>query len=109
MLDTNKILIRTLPWIKIFVIRALKKLYITHCHQIFYFHVYFRYLKAAKQGDKIIIDAITKKAGNSLAFLDVQIKNSSGDLIATGTHTKFIGENLGGFKYDKSKVKPAPV
>lgn len=64
-----------------------------------------RYLKAAKQGDTITIDATTKKAGNSLAFLDVQIKNAAGDLIATGTHTKFIGENLGGFKYDKSKVK----
>jgi len=64
-----------------------------------------RYLKAAKQGDTITINAVTKRAGNSLAFLDVQIKNGAGDMIATGTHTKFVGENLGGFSYDKSKLK----
>ncbi|XP_059476513.1 uncharacterized protein LOC132197311 [Neocloeon triangulifer] len=57
--------------------------------------IHVSYLKAAKEGDKITIDAITKKAGNSLAFLDVQITNAAtGAVIATGTHTKFVGENL---------------
>ncbi|CAB3376460.1 Hypothetical predicted protein [Cloeon dipterum] len=63
--------------------------------------IHVSYLKAAKEGEKITIDAKTNKAGSSLAFLDVQITNSAGELIATGTHTKFIGENLG--------VLPRPI
>jgi acyl-coenzyme A thioesterase 13 len=49
-------------------------------------------LKAAREGDTIVIDAKTLKAGRSLAFLEVNIKNKgTGDIIATGSHTKFIG------------------
>ncbi|KAF4520413.1 hypothetical protein B566_EDAN003984 [Ephemera danica] len=50
------------------------------------------YLKAAKEGDVIVIDAKTLKAGRNLAFLEVCVKNKdTGDIIATGSHTKYIG------------------
>nr|CAD7402127.1 unnamed protein product [Timema cristinae] len=48
------------------------------------------YLKAANLGDKILIDAKTLKAGKRLAFLEVEIKKESGELIAKGSHTKFV-------------------
>ncbi|RZF46798.1 hypothetical protein LSTR_LSTR012021 [Laodelphax striatellus] len=48
------------------------------------------YLRAAPLGEKIIIEAKTNKSGKTLAFLDVAIKKTNGDLIATGTHTKFV-------------------
>lgn len=52
----------------------------------------FRYLKAAPVGQRLLIEAKTNKVGRTLAFLDVVIKNKeSGDLIATGSHTKFVG------------------
>lgn len=51
------------------------------------------YLKAAKLGEDILIDAKTLKAGQNLAFLSVDIRNKAdGSLIATGKHTKFIGQ-----------------
>lgn len=50
------------------------------------------YLKAAKTGEEIIINAETLKAGKNLAFLSVYITNKeSGDLIARGSHTKYFG------------------
>lgn len=53
------------------------------------------YMKAAKLGEDILIDARTLKAGKMLAFLDVVIKNKAdGSVIATGKHTKFIGQGL---------------
>ncbi|XP_059476515.1 acyl-coenzyme A thioesterase 13-like [Neocloeon triangulifer] len=61
-----------------------------------------QYLGAAKVGDKLVIDAETKKMGKSLAFMDVQITNTStGSLIALGSHTMLVGENFGDFKYEK--------
>ncbi|CAG2065631.1 unnamed protein product [Timema podura] len=48
------------------------------------------YMKAANLGDKILIDAKTLKAGKRLAFLEVEIKKESGELIAKGSHTKFV-------------------
>jgi len=51
-----------------------------------------RYMRAAKVGAEILIDARTLKRGKSLAFLSVDIKNKDdNNLIATGTHTKHIG------------------
>ena len=51
-----------------------------------------RYLKAAKDGETIVIDCNTLKAGKTLAFLDIDIKKKeTGELVAKGSHTKFIG------------------
>ncbi|XP_071446701.1 acyl-coenzyme A thioesterase 13-like [Hetaerina americana] len=50
------------------------------------------YLKPATEGEEILIDAQTKRAGRTLAFLEVDItKKNSGELVATGSHVKFIG------------------
>ncbi|GLH11294.1 hypothetical protein R5R35_012648 [Gryllus longicercus] len=50
------------------------------------------YLKAARPGDKVIFDATTIKAGKTLAFLKVDVKDKlNGDIIARGSHTKYIG------------------
>ena len=58
----------------------------------FYFSCIFRYLKAGKIGDEIVIEASTSKVGKTLAFLTVDIRNkATGDLIAQGTHTKYLG------------------
>ena len=50
------------------------------------------YMKAAKLDSEIIIDAQIKKRGKKLAFLDVEIRDKeNNDLVAKGSHTKFIG------------------
>jgi len=49
------------------------------------------YLKAAKLGEEIIIEAKTLKKGRTLAFLECEIKNQKGDVLVKGSHTKFIG------------------
>ncbi|KAL3831803.1 hypothetical protein ACJMK2_023506 [Sinanodonta woodiana] len=50
------------------------------------------YMKAAKVGEDIVIEAKTLKRGKRLAFLSVDIKNKSdGSLLAQGKHTKYIG------------------
>ncbi|CAG0914906.1 unnamed protein product [Notodromas monacha] len=49
------------------------------------------FLKAAKIGDIISIESETVKVGGSLAFLRVVLKNKqTGDVIALGSHTKFL-------------------
>jgi acyl-coenzyme A thioesterase 13 len=49
-------------------------------------------MKAAREGEIIVIDCSTLKAGRTLAFLNVDItKKDTGELIARGSHTKFIG------------------
>ncbi|XP_075234358.1 acyl-coenzyme A thioesterase 13-like [Lycorma delicatula] len=54
--------------------------------------MHISYLKSASLGDQILIEAKTNKVGRTLAFLDVVIKKKeSGDLVATGSHTKFVG------------------
>lgn len=51
------------------------------------------YLKGARAGEDIVVDAKTIKAGKTLAFLEVELKKkSTNDIIARGTHTKFIGQ-----------------
>jgi acyl-coenzyme A thioesterase PaaI-like protein len=51
-----------------------------------------RYIKAAADGETIVIDCSTLKAGSRLAFLGVEItKKQTGELVARGSHTKFIG------------------
>ena len=55
------------------------------------FSMFCRYMRAAKVGDEVLIDARTEKLGKSLAFLFVNITNKSDSkLIATGTHTKHL-------------------
>lgn len=50
------------------------------------------YLKAAKLGDEVLIDASTVRAGKRLAFLACELRQKAdGSLIARGTQTKFIG------------------
>ena len=49
-------------------------------------------MKACKPGSEILIDADTLKVGKTLAFLTVDLKlKDTGDLIAQGKHTKFVG------------------
>ncbi|XP_033645201.1 acyl-coenzyme A thioesterase 13-like [Asterias rubens] len=49
------------------------------------------FLKAAKIGDKLTMDAEVVKAGESLAFTTANLMNSSGDIIAQGKHIKHVG------------------
>ncbi|XP_014281985.1 acyl-coenzyme A thioesterase 13 isoform X1 [Halyomorpha halys] len=52
-------------------------------------HVTF--LKGVPLGEQIVIEAKTNKCGRTLAFLDVNIiHKATGDLVAKGSHTKFI-------------------
>lgn len=52
---------------------------------------FYRYIKGAKVGDEIEINANTVKVGKSLAFLEVLIKNKqTGDILVKGSHTKFL-------------------
>jgi acyl-CoA thioesterase FadM len=53
----------------------------------------FRYMKAAAEGETVVINCSTLKTGKTLAFLSVEItKKETGELIAVGSHTKFIGQ-----------------
>ncbi|KAK4307991.1 hypothetical protein Pmani_020286 [Petrolisthes manimaculis] len=50
------------------------------------------YMKAAKTGDEILINAELLKSGKTLAFLSADIVNKeTGALIARGSHTKYVG------------------
>lgn len=54
-------------------------------------HLNLEYLKGAQVGDEIQIFANTVRAGKTLAFLEVFIKDKkSGSLLVKGTHTKFL-------------------
>ncbi|XP_044263124.1 acyl-coenzyme A thioesterase 13-like [Tribolium madens] len=53
--------------------------------------IHMSYLKGAKIGDDVLIDASLLKTGKSLAFLEVELKNKkNGDLLVKGSHTKFL-------------------
>lgn len=56
----------------------------------------FRYMKAAKLGETITMDATTLKKGSKLSFSTVDFRNSAGQLIAQGKHTKFLDLNSPG-------------
>ncbi|KAJ8737795.1 hypothetical protein PYW08_000390 [Mythimna loreyi] len=50
------------------------------------------YMSAAREGDNIEVEAITRKLGKKIAFLEVLVKNKDkNQLLATGRHTKYIG------------------
>lgn len=53
---------------------------------------FFSYLKAAKEGDEVVIDAKTIKNGRTLAYLECEIRHKKdGSIIAKGGQTKFVG------------------
>ncbi|XP_013140041.1 PREDICTED: acyl-coenzyme A thioesterase 13-like isoform X2 [Papilio polytes] len=50
------------------------------------------YMATVSEGDKLEIEAVAKKVGNKIAFLEVQIRNKENDqLIAKGRHIKYVG------------------
>ncbi|XP_037084960.1 acyl-coenzyme A thioesterase 13-like [Pollicipes pollicipes] len=48
------------------------------------------YMKAAKAGDVVTVDALTLKVGRQLGFSSVDLRNDAGQLLAQGKHTKFL-------------------
>lgn len=54
--------------------------------------IHVSYLKGAKEGDVVVIEADTVKKGRNLAFLECVLKHKrDGSLIAKGSHTKYVG------------------
>jgi acyl-coenzyme A thioesterase 13 len=49
------------------------------------------YLKGAKVGDEILINANMVKTGKSMAFFEVEIRNKiSGDILVKGKQSQFL-------------------
>lgn len=49
------------------------------------------YLKGAREGDLIEIDARAVKTGKTLAYLECELRNkANGQIIAKGSQTKFV-------------------
>lgn len=54
--------------------------------------IHMSYLKGAREGDVVLIEADTIKKGRNLAFLEcVLTHKKDGSVIAKGTHTKYVG------------------
>lgn len=54
--------------------------------------IHVSYLKAAREGDVVIIEADTIRKGKKLAFLECVLKHKKDDsVIAKGSHTKYVG------------------
>ncbi len=52
-------------------------------------------MKAAQVGHEILIKASTDKVGSKIAFLSVDILNkSTKEVLARGSHVKFIGQAI---------------
>ncbi|CAD7080781.1 unnamed protein product [Hermetia illucens] len=50
------------------------------------------YMKAARLGDEVIVDAKAIRAGKLLAYLECELRHKKdGSLIAKGTQTKYVG------------------
>lgn len=63
-------------------------LYFNYC-----FFLPFRFIRPSNIGDELFIEGKILKVGKNLAFLTVDVKNKiTGQIIATGKHTKFVGE-----------------
>lgn len=55
------------------------------------------YLKGAKEGDSVLVDATTVRAGKNLAYIECELRQEQdGSVIAKGSQTKYIG--FGEFK-----------
>lgn len=49
------------------------------------------YLKGAREGDTVIVDAKAVKTGKTLAYLECELRNkANGQIIAKGSQTKYI-------------------
>lgn len=49
-------------------------------------------MSAAWEGDNVEVEAVTKKTGKKIAFLEVEVRNKDKNtILATGRHTKYIG------------------
>lgn len=60
---------------------------------MFFTSVLFSFIRPANIGDELFIEGKILKVGKNLAFLTVDVKNKiTGQIIATGKHTKFVGE-----------------
>ncbi|XP_062543003.1 acyl-coenzyme A thioesterase 13-like [Armigeres subalbatus] len=58
--------------------------------------IHVTYLKGAREGDEVIIDANTIRAGKNLAFLECELRHKrDNSIIARGQHTKYIGSGGG--------------
>lgn len=59
---------------------------------ISYKRLFHSYMNAAKEGDNVEVEAITRKLGKKVAFLEVEVRNKDkNQLLATGRHTKYVG------------------
>lgn len=53
---------------------------------------FYSYMNAAKEGDNIEVEAVTRKLGKKIAFLEVEVRNKDNNkVLATGRHTKYVG------------------
>lgn len=61
------------------------------CHPGVSVDLHVTYLKAAKEGDEVIVSAKTLRAGRKLAFIEcVLMQKNDGAIIAKGGQTKFV-------------------
>lgn len=56
-----------------------------------YLHLHYSYLKGAREGDTVVIDATAVRTGKTLAYLECELRNkNTGQTLAKGTQTKYI-------------------
>uniref|UniRef100_A0A1A9WTM0 Thioesterase domain-containing protein n=1 Tax=Glossina brevipalpis TaxID=37001 RepID=A0A1A9WTM0_9MUSC len=61
------------------------------CHPGVSVNMNVSYMKAAREGDDVIIDANLLRAGKKMAFLECELRHKKDNsLIAKGSHTKFV-------------------
>lgn len=54
-------------------------------------NLYCSYLKGAREGDTVVIDATAVKTGKTLAYLECELRNKdTGQILAKGSQTKYI-------------------
>lgn len=54
--------------------------------------IHVSYLRSARKGEVVVIEADTIKTGRNLAFLECVLKHKKdGSVIAKGSHTKYVG------------------
>ncbi|EDW78830.1 uncharacterized protein Dwil_GK12658 [Drosophila willistoni] len=61
------------------------------CHPGVSVDISVSYLKGAREGDDVVIEANTIRAGRTLAFIDCILKHKKDNsVIAKGSHTKYV-------------------
>lgn len=61
------------------------------CHPGVSVEINVNYLKGARIGDEVLVEANLVKAGKNLAFIDCVLKNKRDNaVIAKGSHTKYV-------------------